>query len=246
VAAAAAVSSVDQHPRHFHPRPVCAGVYWTCGLVEIHWGDVASRRWTTRERVRLELIGLLILIALIITPYGSELLLYPLDLASSQQVMIANIIEWQPMTFNNATGKIFLIFLLAFLIAQFTLRLRWRLEEVVVASRRDCRGLPARASNVDFRTLHCSLVWLIMARWVEPYVPAKDKYVLNAALMTLWWPQLWASSPRGLIWRASAAEVAGAGSGVPAPAPCPQAHAEQLRVWRVLDMADGGCQQGVH
>ena len=69
------------------------GVYWACGLVEIHWGDLESRRWTPRERVRLELVGLLSLVALTITPYGTELLLYPLDMAFSQPIMVANIMN---------------------------------------------------------------------------------------------------------------------------------------------------------
>jgi hypothetical protein len=160
-------------------------VYWVCGLVEIHWGDLDSRRWTARERVRLELIGLLILIALIITPYGTELLLYPLDLASSQQIMVANIIEWQPMMFDKSVGKIFLIFVLAFVLAQATLRQRWRLEEFVLL-----------LAGIGGACLHVRLVLIfvpfsapqfgvIMARWIGPYEPAKDKHVLNAALMAL-------------------------------------------------------------
>ena len=161
------------------------GVYWTCGLVEIHWGGLDSRRWTTAERVRLELVGLLILIALVVTPYGTELLLYPLDLASSQQIMIANIIEWQPMMFDKSVGKIFLIIVLAYIFAQATLRLRWRLEEFILL----LAGIGGACLHVRlvliFVPFCAPLFGVIMARWIEPYEPAKDKYALNAALMVL-------------------------------------------------------------
>jgi len=161
------------------------GVYWACGLVEIHWGDLESRRWTTRERVRLELVGLLTLMALIITPYGAELLLYPLDLAYSQQIMMANIIEWQPMMFDKSVGKIFLVFVLAFLLAQVTLRLRWRLEELVLL----LAGIAGACLHVRlvlaFVPFSAPLFGVILAPWIPPFDRAKDKYVLNAALMTL-------------------------------------------------------------
>ena len=161
------------------------GVYWACGLVEIHWEGVESRRWTSAERARLELVALLILIALLITPYGPELLLYPWDLASSQQVMIANIIEWQPMTFNNSTGKIFLCFLLALLVAQVALRPRWRLEQVVLL----LAGIGGACLHVRlvmiFVPFTAPLFGVILARWVEPYEPRKDKYALNAVIMAL-------------------------------------------------------------
>lgn len=161
------------------------GVYWVSGLVEIHWGDLESRRWTKRERVRLELVGLLSLLALTITPYGTEILLYPLDMAFSQPINMANIIEWQPMMFDKAVGKIFLVFVLTFLLAQVTLRPRWRLEELVLLF----AGITGASLHLRmvlaFVPFSAPLFGVILARWVPPYEPAKDKYALNAVLMTL-------------------------------------------------------------
>ncbi|MFZ0962631.1 MAG: hypothetical protein WAO35_17310 [Terriglobia bacterium] len=161
------------------------GVYWASGLVEIHWGDLESRRWTTRERVRLELVGLLSLVALTITPYGADLLLYPLDMAFSQPINMANIIEWQPMMFDKAVGKIFLVFILSFLLAQVTLRPRWRLEELVLLF----AGITGASLHLRmvlaFVSFSAPLFGVILARWVPPHEPARDKYALNAILMTL-------------------------------------------------------------
>jgi hypothetical protein len=73
------------------------GVYWASGLVDIHWGGLESRLWTSAERMRLELAALLTLVALTITPYGTEVCLYPLNMAFSQPINVANIQEWQSM-----------------------------------------------------------------------------------------------------------------------------------------------------
>jgi len=69
-------SGVGQHAWIFTLGLFVLGVYWSCGLMEIHWEGLDSAVGPL-ERVRLELVGLLILIASIITPYGTELLLYP-------------------------------------------------------------------------------------------------------------------------------------------------------------------------
>jgi len=161
------------------------GVYWACGLVEIHWGEVQSRRWSAAERVRLELVGLLILIALIITPYGADLLLYPLDLASGQQVMVANILEWQPMMFEQPFGKLFLVLVLAFLLAQVTLRLRWRLEELVLMVAGIAGACLHLRLVLAFVPFSAPLFAVILARWIPPYEPAKDKPALNAVFIAL-------------------------------------------------------------
>lgn len=160
-------------------------VYWACGLVEIHWGGLESRLWTLSERVRLELVALLSLIALIMTPYGPELLLYPLDLAFSQPIMQKNIIEWEPMAFDKIFGQLFLALILSFLLAQVTLQPRWRLEEFVLLF----AGIIAACLHVRFVLafvpFSAPLFAVILTRWFKPYDPAKDKYALNAVLMGL-------------------------------------------------------------
>ncbi len=161
------------------------GVYWACGLVEIHWGDLESRRWTPSERIRLEFVGLLSLVALTITPYGTELLLYPLDLAFSQQVMVANVSEWLPMTFDNFLGKYFLFIFLAFLLAQLTLRPCWRLEELVLFFAGIAGACLHLRMVLAFVPFSAPMFGVILARKIGPYEPAKDKYAFNAILMTL-------------------------------------------------------------
>ena len=161
------------------------GVYWASGLVEIHWGGVASRLWTSGERLRLELVALLSLMALTITPYRTDLCLYPVNMAFSQPINVGNIQEWQSMMFGEFFGKLFLALLLGFVLAQVTLRPTWRLEELVLFF----AGVVAACLHLRFLLVFvpfCSpLLAGVVARWIPPYKPAKDKYALNGLLMAL-------------------------------------------------------------
>ena len=160
-------------------------VYWASGLLDIHWGGVASRLWTSAERLRLELVALLSLIALTITPYGTEICLYPMNMAFSQPVNVANIVEWQSIKFDAFFGKLFLVLILGFMLAQVTLRLTWRLDELVLLF----SGVVAACLHLRFLLLFvpfCApLLAVVVARWIPPYEPAQDKPAMNAILITL-------------------------------------------------------------
>jgi hypothetical protein len=159
--------------------------YYLGGLWEFRVGNIESQRWLPEERRQLSLVFLLSLITLIITPYGTRLATYPFDMAFSQPVNVANILEWQPMPFNLPGGKLFLALLIGFMIAQATLRLKWRPEEFglfLFGTAMACLHLRFILIFVPF----CApLFATILARWTPPYNRAKDLFLLNAAIMAL-------------------------------------------------------------
>lgn len=159
------------------------GVYWGSGLVEVHWGGIESRLWTEAERKRLAFVALLCFLALTITPYGTRIAAYPLDMAFSQPINVANIQEWQPVAFQLFYGKLFLFLLVGFIVAQVTLRLKWRLEEFTLF----VVGLVALCLHVRFVLIFVPffvpMLANVLARWVPPYEPAKDPHILNAVLL---------------------------------------------------------------
>src|SRR5229473_2298916 len=106
-------------------------VYWAAGLKAFRFGEIQARRWTPAERLRLEFVFLLCLAVLPVTPYGTRLAVYPFDMAFSQPINVANIVEWQPMPFNMLRGKIFLVFLLGYFGLQLAFAFAWRVEEVL-------------------------------------------------------------------------------------------------------------------
>jgi len=160
------------------------GAYWLGGLAKFRLGDLATEAWSSAERLRLEIVFLLCLVALTITPYGAELARYPFHVASSLPLGVANVMEWQPMPFNLPGGKVFLALLLGFLLLQMIFRFKWRIEEVALF----LFGAMMACLHVRFLLVFvpffAPLFGTIAARWVPNYERSKDRYLLNAILMT--------------------------------------------------------------
>ncbi len=97
-------------------------VYWMSGLVEFHVGGIETQRWSADDRRRMSFVFLLCLCALPLTPYGTRIAMSPFEYASSLPLNVAKIMEWQPMAFNLAGGKIFLALLLGFVVVQIAFR----------------------------------------------------------------------------------------------------------------------------
>ena len=158
-------------------------VFFASGLWEFRLGSVSARRWTLTERLRLESAFLLCLGAIPITPYGTGLAVYPFTVASSLPLNVGNILEWQPMPFNIAGGKLFLIVILAFFLAQILFRTEWHLAEVILC----LGGIAMACLHVRFLLLFvpffAPLFATVLARWLPPYAAKKDHPILNAILM---------------------------------------------------------------
>jgi hypothetical protein len=158
-------------------------VHWASGLKAFRVGGIEARRWTPAERLRLALVFLLCLAVLPVTPYGTRLAVYPFDMAFSQPVNVASVLEWQPMPFNILGGKIFLIFLLGYFGAQVAFAFSWRLEELMLF----LGGAALACLHVRFLLLFvpffAPILATILARWLPRYDRDKDKYFLNALLM---------------------------------------------------------------
>jgi hypothetical protein len=159
-------------------------VYLAAGLLEFHLGGIESRRWSPSQRIKLELVFLLSIAVLPLTPYGSKVAVYPFDMAFGQPVNVANVLEWQPMPFSIAGGKLFLGVLIAFLLAQMLFQFTWRLAEAILF----LGGIAMACLHVRFLMLFvpfaAPILAVMLARWLPPYERKKDHPVLNAILMT--------------------------------------------------------------
>jgi hypothetical protein len=159
--------------------------YWLGGLTEFHVGNIEARRWSDAERMRLEIIFLLCLLALTITPYGGQLAVYPFHVAFSLPIGVANVEEWEPMPFSLFGGKWFLALILGFLVTQMTRRFKWRLEEVMLFLFGTTMACFHARFLLIFVPCFAPLLATVIALWVPPYAPSKDRYALNAILMTM-------------------------------------------------------------
>jgi hypothetical protein len=160
------------------------GAYFLGGLADFKLGGIEGHRWTQAQRLRLETVFLLCLLALTLTPYGVELALYPFHVASSLPIGVANVAEWQSMPFSLAGGKIFLALVLSLFVVQIALRMSFRVEELGLA----LLGIVMACLHIRFLLVFVPfftpLFATLAARWVPKYERAKDRPLLNVVLMT--------------------------------------------------------------
>ena len=159
------------------------GAYWVGGLTGFRVGDIEARRWSDRERLGLEIIFLLCLLALMVTPYGGQSAVYPFHVAFSLPLGAANVEEWEPMPFGLFGGKWFLALVLGFLVAQMTRHVKWRLEEVMLFLFGTAMACFHARFLLIFVPCFAPLLATVISLWIPPYDQSKDRYALNAILM---------------------------------------------------------------
>lgn len=160
------------------------GVYLASGLMEFRIGDIEARRWSSPDRLRLASVLGLCACATLITPYGTSLAQYPFRVAFSFPLGVANVVEWQPIPFNAAPGKMFLALLLGFIILQSVYGFHWRLEEFTLFLFATAVACIHRRFLLIFVPVFGLILATALARWVPAYERAKDRCILNAILMT--------------------------------------------------------------
>ncbi len=161
------------------------GIYLASGLVEFHLGDIEARRWNPSDRMRLASVFGLCACATLITPYGTALAKFPFEFAFSLPLEVANIVEWQPMPFNLAAGKVFLAILLGVIAFQVIGHFAWRLEELALFLFGTIMACLHIRFLLIFIPVFAPLLATILARWVPRYERGKDRHVLNAMFMAV-------------------------------------------------------------
>ncbi len=161
------------------------GLYWASGLTDFRFGQIRAERWTEKQRRHLAVVTLFSLIALIITPYGTQLASYPVNMAFFQPVNIASFQEWRVPDFGGAYGKLLLAMILLFVLLPLFSRLEYRLEEVGLL----LFGIYAACVHmrfvIVFAMIFAPFLATLLARFVPPYRAGSDKPVLNLALVAL-------------------------------------------------------------
>jgi hypothetical protein len=161
------------------------GLYWATGLLSFEIGGLTAERMPQRKRVQLLFSVLLCVLALLVTPYGSRIAAMPFELAANEPLSVANVQEWQPISLSTPLGQYFALFALALFLAQVLLRITYKLEDLAML----LFGAYVMCAHMRFAMIFVMFLTPIMAailaRWVPPYDPAKDRYLLNVALMAL-------------------------------------------------------------
>lgn len=157
--------------------------YWMAGLFEFHLGGIEGQKWSPNQRTQISLVFLLSLILLLVNPYGTELVAFPFQVARGYQVSHTIVNEWLPMNFNLVPGKVFLLLVLAFIVAQVIFEFTWRVEELALCLFGAFTAFVHLRFVLLFVPFFTPLLARILARWLPEYSRKKDKYVLNGVLM---------------------------------------------------------------
>jgi hypothetical protein len=166
--------------------------YLVAGLWEFRAGTIESHKWTAQQRIRLELALLLSLAVLPLTPYGTQVAVYPFDMAFGQPINVANVLEWLPMPFDIGGGKLFLAIIVAFFAAQMLIRVTMQLGDVALFFGGFALACVHRRFVLLFVPFFVPVGAAIVARWFPPYDKKIDHFYLNAALM--------AAAVVGMVW----------------------------------------------
>ncbi len=159
------------------------GLYWASGLVRFQAGRLKAEPWTLSQRLHLEIVFLLCVLALTVTPYGARLVGFTLHVLLDAKLGMSYVSEYVPL--GGGPLMPFVVLLLAFLVAQVVLQPKYRLDELgllVVA----VYGTFAHSRLLMFWVpVFTPLLAVLLAGWIPRYDRAKDKYFLNGFLMAL-------------------------------------------------------------
>lgn len=159
------------------------GLYWLGGLAEISADGLQSTRWRPEQRIHLELVALLCLAVLPITPYGTQLAVIPVKYAVSLPLNLAHINEWMPMNLGQWPAKLLLVLLFAWIVAQLIFRMRFYIVDIVFLFLMTYLTFVHFRFVIFYAMFFAPLAASVLARWIPQYDPRIDKHVVNAGLI---------------------------------------------------------------
>jgi hypothetical protein len=164
---------------------VAMGVYWVAGLREIRLEFLEAVAWKPQERRHLATIFLLCLLACIITPYGTHLAAYPLQMTLFLPMIPHVVPEWHSLDFSRFYGHWFLVLLLLFVAGQLVTRRKLQIAELVLLLFATAETVLHARFMLLFVPVFAPLLALVLAEWTEKIRPGRERRALNAGLMAV-------------------------------------------------------------
>ena len=158
------------------------GIFGLSGLVEGQWGSVTATRWSPQQLRRLVMAFGASCLALFANPFGYRLVLYPLEMALRQRLMVVSLDEWATVNFHAARGQIVMVLLAALFCSALATRCPWHLSDLLLL----LLGFYCGLTHERFLFLAGIIVAPVVAvllHSVPRYRPEIDKYWLNALMI---------------------------------------------------------------
>ena len=164
---------------------IALGAYWAGGLSSFQSGIVVAERWQPAQRRHLLVIILLAGLALTVTPYGTRLAAYPLEISLLQPLNTEIIREWHPLPFDLWWGKVVLGLLALFLVGELLDPLRHRVEDLGLLF------FGVYSAFVHWRIVFFVVLVLapmlaaLLARWLARCRPVRERVAVNVVSLVL-------------------------------------------------------------
>lgn len=162
---------------------IALAVYWATGLREYRLGRIHAVPWTPRERRHLSIIFLLCLLACLITPYGSRLAAFPIQMSLFLTQIPRVVPEWHSLNFSQLYGKWFLVLLILFSIGELIARKTYQMAEVVLLLFATAETFLHARFMLLFVPVFAPLLAQSLAGWIPKRRHAREHYFLNFVLM---------------------------------------------------------------
>lgn len=162
---------------------VAIGVYWLAGLREFRLEHLESTAWKPNDRRRLAMIFLLCLVACTITPYGTHLAAYPLQMTVFMPMIPRVVPEWHMLDFSRFYGQWFLVLLLLFVTGQLITRRKLQVAELALLLFAAAETVLHARFMLMFVPVFAPLLALVLAEWLGKAGLGRERYALNAAVM---------------------------------------------------------------
>jgi len=159
------------------------GLYWLSSLVSFRSGALWAEGIDAGRRQRVLLVSLLCLLACLVTPYGTRLAVYPLELLWQQPVIVQRIAEWQPLDMSQPYAHMFLLAVLLALAAQVAAPVIYRLDTLILVLLMIGESCLHARFLIIFAAVFAPVLATLLARWLPTYQKDQDHPVLNAALV---------------------------------------------------------------
>ena len=157
--------------------------YWVCGLREWKFGNVVAKPWSSKERLLLAFTVLACLVACTITPYGTRVAAYPLELQFFQSFQQAHVLEWRSFPMGGSYGRLLLGLLLLFLVANLVRKVTYHLADVVLLGLAVTETLLHARFVILFVPVFAPLLARLLGEWIPRRIAARERYVLNLGLI---------------------------------------------------------------
>jgi hypothetical protein len=106
------------------------GLYILCGLFNLQIGAFEQRSFAAAERNRLIRVFSASLAALLVNPYSWRLIWNPIDLLTKQKLMMALMVEWQPLSLGSTTGIAAAVAIVLMIGANLVRGRKWKIYEL--------------------------------------------------------------------------------------------------------------------